>query len=206
MRRQTFSEPQTERREHILQAALALFSTQGFHRTTTRQIAQAAGVAEGTIFNYFPTKKDLLVAVMAQIVDDYVGEDLEATPRAGTLEVLQETFRSRLEMGWHHAGRIRFLLSELLMNQEMRQRYFEAVILRLTGRLESLLTQRIEEGYVRPCDVRVVSGALVGAFLTFLLVAVLDEDRRLVNQPLEDISEELARLFLYGLAPQPGEG
>jgi len=196
---------QAERRQQILEAALDLFPRQGFHRTSTRQIAQAAGVAEGTIFNYFPTKRDLLVAVMSQIVDDYFGEDLEAMPRAGTLELLRETFRSRLEMGWRHADRIRFLLSELLMNQEMRQSYFEAVILRLTARAEHVLEQRIDQGYVRPCNARVVAGALVGAFLTFLLVAVLDEEHRLLNQSVEEISGELARLFLYGLQPQPQE-
>ncbi|MGB9723694.1 MAG: TetR/AcrR family transcriptional regulator [Chloroflexia bacterium] len=191
-----------ERRRRILEAALDLFARQGFHRTSTRQIARRAGVAEGTIFNHFPTKKDLLVAAAAQVVDEYLGEDLEASPRAGTLELLRETFHSRLELGWRHADRIRFLLGELLMNREMRQAYFEAVVLRLTDRLVGLLEQRVAQGYVRPCNVRVVAGALVGAFLTFLLVALLDEERRLLSDPLEEISDELARLFLYGLQPQ----
>ncbi len=191
-----------ERRRRILEAALDLFACQGFHRTSTRQIARRAGVAEGTIFNHFPTKKDLLVAAAAQVVDEYLGKDLEAQPRTGTLELLRETFRSRLELAWRHAGRIRFLLGELLMNQEMRQAYFEAVILRLTDRLVGLLEQRVAQGYVRPCNVRVVAGALVGAFLTFLLVALLDEERRLLSDSPEEISDELARLFLYGLQPQ----
>ncbi len=195
---------QADRRQRILEAALDLFSRQGFHRTSTRQVAEVAGLAEGTIFNYFPTKKDLLVAVMAQIVDDYAGQDLES-PKAGTLEMLRETFRSRLEHGWRHAGRVRFLLGELLLNQEMRQPYFDAVILRLTRRLEHLLTQRIADGYIRPCNVRVVSGALVGAFLTYLLVALLDEERRLLPESLDEVSDELARLFLYGLRPQDQE-
>ena len=56
---------QAHRRQHILEVAIELFSRQGFHRTSTRQIAQQAGIAEGTIFNYFSTKKDLLVARMS---------------------------------------------------------------------------------------------------------------------------------------------
>jgi len=192
---------QAERRQRILAAALELFTRQGYERTSTRQIAQAAGVAEGSIFNHFPSKKDLLVAVMAQIVDGYFGADL-AAPKADTLDLLRETFRSRLEMGFAHAERVRFLLGELLTNQEMRQSYFEAVILRLTDRVERLLQQRIAEGLVRPCNVQVVAGALVGAFLTFLLVAVLDEERRLLHHSLDEISDELAHLFLDGLRPQ----
>ncbi len=191
----------SERRLRILNAALDLFSQQGYHGTSTRQIAQAAGVAEGSIFNYFPTKQHLLVAALSQVVDDYLGQDLQSAPKAGPFELLRETFRSRLELGFRHAKRVRFLLGELLMNQEMRQAYFEAVILRLTDRLRSALEQRIAEGLVRPCNVQVVSGALVGAFLTFLLVALLDNERRLLRDSLDEISDELARLFLDGLRP-----
>lgn len=192
----------SKRRQRILEAALDLFSRQGFHRTSTRQIAQAAGVAEGTIFNYFATKKDLLVAAMSQVVEDYFGEEVASLPQSSSLELLRETLRTRLELGLRHVDRIRFLLSELLMNREMRQAYFEAVILRLTCRVEEILEQRIQQGYLRDCEVRVVAGAIIGAFLTFLLVAVLDEERRLLRHSTEEISDELARLFFYGLQPQ----
>ena len=43
----------------ILRAALELFAEKGFYQTTTRAIARKAGIAEGTIFNYFETKEDL---------------------------------------------------------------------------------------------------------------------------------------------------
>ena len=52
------------RREHILETALKLFARHGFDGTSTKQIAQAAGVAEGLIFHYFPTKDDLLNAIL----------------------------------------------------------------------------------------------------------------------------------------------
>ena len=44
-------------RERILQAATGLFATEGWDDTTTRGIAQAAGIATGTLFNYFPNKR-----------------------------------------------------------------------------------------------------------------------------------------------------
>lgn len=46
-------------KEKILSVALDLFNKRGFEQTSTKQIASKAGVAEGTIFNYFKTKDDL---------------------------------------------------------------------------------------------------------------------------------------------------
>jgi AcrR family transcriptional regulator len=46
-------------KEKILAAALALFRENGLDGTTTRQICKKAGIAEGTLFNYFKTKEDL---------------------------------------------------------------------------------------------------------------------------------------------------
>jgi AcrR family transcriptional regulator len=52
------------RREQILETALGLFAERGFDGTSTRQIAKEAGIAEGLIFHYFPTKGSLLTAIL----------------------------------------------------------------------------------------------------------------------------------------------
>ena len=52
------------RREQIIEAAITLFAQQGFDGTSTRQIAGSIGITEGLIFHYFPTKADLLNAVL----------------------------------------------------------------------------------------------------------------------------------------------
>jgi AcrR family transcriptional regulator len=52
------------RREQILKTALKLFAESGFDATSTRQIAKEAGIAEGLIFHYFPTKASLLTAIL----------------------------------------------------------------------------------------------------------------------------------------------
>jgi AcrR family transcriptional regulator len=52
------------RREQILETALRLFAERGFDATSTRQIAKEAGIAEGLIFHYYPTKASLLTAIL----------------------------------------------------------------------------------------------------------------------------------------------
>lgn len=53
-----------ERRQDILEAALIVFAGNGYNGATTAEIARAAGIAEGTIFRHFATKKELLIAVL----------------------------------------------------------------------------------------------------------------------------------------------
>ena len=56
-------------RRAILRAALKLFAEKGFYRTKTKAISRRAGIAEGTLFNYFPTKEDLALYFFEQELD-----------------------------------------------------------------------------------------------------------------------------------------
>ena len=58
----------TERR--IVTAALGLFQSKGFEATTTKAIAKKAGIAEGTVFNYFPTKEDIALHFFEHEVEE----------------------------------------------------------------------------------------------------------------------------------------
>lgn len=59
-------------RRRILDAALALFQKNGFDQTTTKQIATRAKIAEGTLFNYFPTKDDIALYFLEREVDQAI--------------------------------------------------------------------------------------------------------------------------------------
>jgi AcrR family transcriptional regulator len=56
-------------KSRIVAAALALFQVKGFEATTTKAIARKARVAEGTVFNYFPTKEDIALHFLQQEVE-----------------------------------------------------------------------------------------------------------------------------------------
>jgi AcrR family transcriptional regulator len=58
-----------EVRERILSAGKDLFQTAGFERTTTRDLSRAAGIAVGTLFNYFPNKESLGMSILAEALE-----------------------------------------------------------------------------------------------------------------------------------------
>jgi len=71
-RRAVRAEKKEKTRKAILRAALELFAKQGFYRTTTKAIARKAGIAEGTLFNYFPTKEDLALYFFEDELDEVI--------------------------------------------------------------------------------------------------------------------------------------
>jgi AcrR family transcriptional regulator len=60
------------RKETILEAATALFARKGFSATPTSAIAREAGVAEGLVFHYFKTKKEILLCILEDVTERYL--------------------------------------------------------------------------------------------------------------------------------------
>jgi AcrR family transcriptional regulator len=82
-----------DKKEIIINTAIQLFVELGFHGTATSKIAQQAGVANGTLFNYFKTKDELIVTLYHTILeemDDYIIERM--TSHSITKESFQSLF------------------------------------------------------------------------------------------------------------------
>src|SRR6187551_206619 len=80
-----------EKKELILRTALKLFVENGFHGTATSKIASEAGVANGTLFNYFRTKEELIIVLFNSVLkemDDFI------IKRLVSQSISKESFRS----------------------------------------------------------------------------------------------------------------
>ncbi|PLS18366.1 TetR family transcriptional regulator [Bacillus sp. M6-12] len=79
-----------KRRNQMIKGAVALFKEKGFHRTTTREIAKAAGFSIGTLYEYIRTKEDVLYLVCDSIYDEVKDRLQKDIPiNEGTLESLK---------------------------------------------------------------------------------------------------------------------
>jgi AcrR family transcriptional regulator len=73
-----------KRRDQMIKGAVTLFKEKGFHRTTTREIAKAAGFSIGTLYEYIRSKEDVLYLVCDSIYDhvcERLEQDLEQKKR-----------------------------------------------------------------------------------------------------------------------------
>jgi AcrR family transcriptional regulator len=150
------------RRRQILETALRLFARQGFDGTSTRQIAQEAGIAEGLIFHYFPTKEHLLTA-MLETHHSYRGEMRGLLEDAGckpAAEVLHQLGTESLARFRREAEITLVMFSTAQTNPKVG-----AILRRLIAEegvagLSAYLRTRIEAGELR-ADLPVESSALM---------------------------------------------
>jgi AcrR family transcriptional regulator len=80
--RSTTDEAKGAKRQRLLNAAVAVFSQQGFHAAKMQDIADEAGIGKGTIYEYFRTKDELFLAVYDAWMDEY---ELDMTREANRL-------------------------------------------------------------------------------------------------------------------------
>ncbi len=164
------------RREQILQAAARVFAEKGFHGATTKDIAEAADVAEGTIYNYFENKEALLLGLIDSLA--MLGQreqQMEAGLRQDVGGFLVEHVLDRLQLVAHDRDALAAILPELLARPELREPYFANVVSPAIAMLERHAQARIEQGEVRPIDTALAVRAFVGMFLGLWVLAVLGD-------------------------------
>jgi AcrR family transcriptional regulator len=185
------------RREQILETALKLFAERGFDATSTRQIAKEAGIAEGLIFHYFPTKASLLTAVLQDRLEGRRAFRTRLRPllddagRRPAPEVL-----GAVASGWLATLRrdeeiIVVLFTAAQTNSEVRQAW-QGLIREGTQLLTGYLAARVEAGELRK-DLPLETAATM--FVSSLMVFFLTR-RHLPEPEWREQSEVYARQLI----------
>ena len=186
--------------EQIVKAAADLFAAKGFHRTTTKEIAEAADIAEGTLYNYFDSKDDILAGVLTKLIESQQPYFLSSEPVSMDAS---QFFTAYLNQRKEHLDQnyvmMQALISEILSNADLRQDYYNELMAPSIKSMESLLQLRMAVGQIRQVDPALASRVITGLVLgIFLLKAVGDP---LVDARWEEISELTTAMIFEGLAP-----
>ncbi|BAY44649.1 TetR family transcriptional regulator [Scytonema sp. HK-05] len=191
------SEAQT--RTRILDAARRLFASQGFDGTTTRDLAQAAGVAEGTLFRHFPNKKAILVEVATQGWVDILTDLLTELSEMGSYKAVAQVMRRRMWNFHKNADLMRVCFMEAQFHPDLRDRIQSDVIVKMTDVAEAFFQTAMDKGIYRQMDATLVAKVFLGMFAVagFSNNTVMEPDAS--PQQMQAMAEGLADIFLNGV-------
>ncbi|HEY8601893.1 MAG TPA: helix-turn-helix domain-containing protein [Thermomicrobiales bacterium] len=187
------------RKSQILDAAAAVFVEKGFHATTTREIARRAGIAEGTIYNYFDSKPSLLLGIFERMRASVMQQaplpipsDLD--PHTFIRTLLQHPLAA--QQGDDFAL-FRIVVSEMMVNEELRTRYREQILaptlLAGEAALRGWAVGRGLSPTMAALTIRAISGMVLG-----LIMQRIMGDATVVER-WEELPDVLAALLVQGL-------
>jgi AcrR family transcriptional regulator len=199
-------EKPTSRQEQILNAALEVFARKGYAAATVPEIAQAAGVAIGTIYIYYSSKRDLFVTVIKNFIITTPLLDLIAKLPRDRDEDIGATFKqimyNRFDLiDSELMSRIPSLMGEVQRDPELKALWNEGFLQPFLTQMDGMYRLMMASGKVRKMEpavtVRVVGGLIMG----FLILKIMEGDTSPLNRlPREKVAEELMNFVFYGLS------
>lgn len=193
------------RRTQILAAASKVFARRGYHRATIAEIAKASRLSEGSIYNYFRGKEDLLVNIPRHFVQPVLTPLLEQMPVPATIADVE---RQLLALTTAMVGRVRanakflkvFFSALPTLSAQGKVEYIRVLPIYAAELLERFLRAGIARELFRPdLDAAVAARALPGMLLIFLIMQEVLLERPLIERGYDQIVPEVVRIFLFGV-------
>lgn len=197
-----------ERRQQLIDVALHLFATRGFRGTTTKAIADAAGVSEGILFRHFPTKHDLHQAILThKASQDGMDRTLEALRRsiaAGDDDaVVFQLARKTLEIYQRDRDFQRVMLLAALEDHDLASLSRRTLGLPVFALLRDYVEKRQATGAFRPGNPALLVFGLVALPVYFAIVTRLFGIEHVAPSDRQT-AEAFTELILDGLRPRGG--
>ena len=193
------------RRNQILDAAVSVFAEKGFHRATIRDVANAAGIADGTIYNYFENKTALLLGILNRLNETEERESHFAQMEDMDLRTFtRNNIRQRYEVLTQYGFQaFQVLLSEILVNKELRELYYQQVVEPTFALAEKHYQRWADEGLIKPLDIPLTMRAISGMFLGVLIERMMGDG--VLQEKWDDVPDLLAELILTGIEKNEGD-
>jgi AcrR family transcriptional regulator len=169
-------EPFTEKQQKIVEAAIEMFAEKGYASTSTSQIAKKAGVAEGTIFRHYKTKKDLLLSIvsptMAKLIAPFVIRDINKVLDAKYEryeDFLKAMILNRQEFLKDNMTVFKILIQEIPFHPELKEQFKEHIAQKIFEKFTALVDHYKEKGQIidlpSPAVVRFSATSIFGLLL-----------------------------------------
>lgn len=193
-----------ERRQQIARAALEVFSARGYDEATVREIARRAGLAEGTVYLYFRSKRDLLLAAWERLATSALLPTLrraEAVAPGAEEDVLTRMFSDQFHTLLRHGAFFRLVMHRADVDPEFRRRVRRRAA-EFLAEVTGIVGRAVQRGALADLDAEVVVRALSALIRGLVLFDRYDPKPLFARSRVETVAREVARFVLYGLLPR----
>jgi AcrR family transcriptional regulator len=189
------------RQEQILTAALDIFSQKGYSAATVSEIARKANLAAGTIYLYFPNKRDLFIKVIENLIVTPLLSIFENGTAGDFADVLKQALNNRLELvDSSFSSHLVLLMSEILRDSELKEYFYQTALQPLLKRIITVFGNQQSSGILRSADpeitVRLVAGLIIGMTI---MRNVEGESSPFAKLSLEQTSHEIMHFIQHGV-------
>ncbi len=186
-----------KRRQQIILAAIKLFSKNGYHKTTLKELAEEAGLSYGNVYDYVGSKEDIFF-----LIHDYIaGLAIEILNRSieniqDPIEKLRRMVRGEFNLMDHWADALLLIYQEThILEGDFLRRLLEKERAHVE-KFEIVIQECIEQGKFSKCNVRLIANLIKSMIDTF---AIKRWDLRGHSSPLE-IERSILELVFNGLS------
>jgi TetR/AcrR family transcriptional regulator len=139
---------QTRNREAILEAALDVFSAQGFRGATLDQIAEGAGLSKPNLLYYFPSKEAIHQALLTRLLDTWLDPLRAMDPGGDPVAEILGYVRRKLELSRDFPRESRLFANEILQGAPRIRAAIEGDLRALVAAKAAVLTGWMDEGRI----------------------------------------------------------
>jgi len=188
---------QKKRRTEILESAKEIFSLTGFHKADMNEIAKQAKIAKGTVYLYFPSKKELFIAVIKDGLENLskkIMDDVENID--DSVEKIKKAISTYMLFFKNHQELYRILLHPDLELIDGIAETMKDIKLSKLPRLAETLKKGIEKGQIRKLDEKSLSYMILGMTDLLLFQWLSNPDEEPIEKKIEQITDVLFRGIL----------
>jgi len=189
-----------ERERKILASASDLFAKNGFKGTTTKAVAQGAGINEALLFRHFPNKEKLYSKLLKSKIEDFEVYFLPQIARAKNQELpdaLSLIARVTVAKMKRDQTFLRMMLFSALENHPMSRRLYQQR-LPLIEFMEKLFQARMDKGEMESSDPGLLARAFFSMIYHYVLITKIFRARTYFKKSEKEVLAGFIHVFLNG--------
>ena len=189
------------KKEEIIAAATRVFAAKGFSASTTKDIANEADIGESTLYNYFDSKREIMLAIMDEYKELFDADFREATALASR-EAFVELVDRTIDVFTSRVLFIRTLIAESWIDNDILENYVTTRLQQISKILREFFSKGIKTGLFRVINPELVSRFAMGMFFSLVVPVARGVEPAPTPEDRHALAEEMVSVLIDGIHSQ----